>query len=40
MPGDDKNKHGNNEVISSYPKESHDAASAYAHAQALIVIRK
>jgi len=30
-PGDDKNKHGNNERISSDPQQLHHAAHAYAH---------
>jgi hypothetical protein len=29
--GDDKNKHGNNENISSDPQQIHSAAHAYAH---------
>jgi len=30
--GDDKNKHGNHEDISSDPKQPYDAAHAYGHA--------
>jgi hypothetical protein len=39
-PGDDKNKHGNNEAISSDPKQSYDAAHAYGHAPVRILIGK
>jgi len=39
-PGDDKNKHGNHEVISSDPKQSYDAAHAYGHVPVRILIWK
>jgi len=39
-PGDDKNKHGNNEAISSDPKQSYDAAHAYGHGSVRILIWK
>jgi hypothetical protein len=37
-PGDDKNKHGNHEFISSDPKKSHHAAHAYVHVPVKILI--
>jgi hypothetical protein len=37
-PGDDKNKHGNNEIFSSDPKQSHPTAHAYGHAPVKILV--
>jgi len=39
-PGDDKNKHGNHEDISSDQKQSYDAAHAYGHVPVKILLRK
>ncbi|MFZ0281388.1 MAG: hypothetical protein WAL29_07050 [Bacteroidales bacterium] len=35
-PGDDKNKHEENECISSDPQQLHHAAHAYAHVPSVI----